>query len=147
MQIGADMYCDSQCLICELERRHPLPSFFPSSDTDLLWFRNRWTNRPMFDLAVTLALGAAGDTLPKNFAEDRGRLYLGSDWSEGLKAANVSFQHMAAQFRTALGWSNDQFSDNRNFLIGQAPAAIDAQLYHMVLVYLRSLGPRPCLFV
>ena len=132
MQIGADIYCDSQCIIRELERRHPSPSFFPSSDAGLMWCLSRWTDGPMFDLAVKLVLGAAGDALPKNFAEDRGRLYLGSDWSEGLKAANASLPHLAAQFRTALGWANDQLSDNRKFLLGQVPAAIDAQLYHMV---------------
>lgn len=132
MQIGADIYCDSQCIIRELERRHPSPSFFPSSDGDLMWCLSRWTDGPMFELAVKLVLGAAGDALPKDFAEDRGRLYLGSDWSEGLKAANAALPHLAAQFRTALSWANDQLSDNRDFLLGQAPAAIDAQLYHIV---------------
>ena len=132
MQIGADIYCDSQCIIRELERRYPSPSFFPSSDGGLMWCLSRWTDGPMFDIAVKLVLGAAGDALPKDFAEDRGRLYLGSDWSEGLKAANAALPHLAAQFRTALSWANDQLSDNRDFLLGQAPAAIDAQLYHIV---------------
>jgi len=31
-----------------------------------------------------------------------------------------------------LHWANDQLSDNRNFLLGEDPAAIDAQLYHLV---------------
>jgi hypothetical protein len=86
----------------------------------------------MFDLVVKLVLGPAGGELPKDFAKDRGRLYLGPDWSEGLKAANAAMPHLAAQFRTVLSWANDQLSDNRNFLLGKAPAAIDAQLYHMV---------------
>ena len=29
MQIGADIYCDSQCILRELERRFPEPTFFP----------------------------------------------------------------------------------------------------------------------
>ena len=29
MQVGADIYCDSQCILRELERRHPAPTFFP----------------------------------------------------------------------------------------------------------------------
>src|SRR5271163_2053304 len=30
MQIGADIYCDSQWIMRELERRHPTPSFYPA---------------------------------------------------------------------------------------------------------------------
>jgi glutathione S-transferase len=41
MQIGADIYCDSQCIIRELERCHPAPSLFPSSDAGLMWCRSR----------------------------------------------------------------------------------------------------------
>ena len=29
IQIGADVYCDTQCIICELERRFPEPTLFP----------------------------------------------------------------------------------------------------------------------
>lgn len=132
MQIGADIYCDSQCILRELERRHPSPTFFPTSDAGLMWCLSRWTDGPMFDLAVKVVLGSAGDGLPKDFAEDRGRLYFGSDWAEGLKAANATLPHLASQFRAPLSWANDQLSDNRKFLLGEAPAAIDAQLYHLV---------------
>lgn len=132
MQIGADIYCDTQCILRELERRYPSPTFFPTSDVGLMWCLSRWTDGPMFDLAVKVVLGSAGDGLPKDFAEDRGRLYFGSDWAEGLKAANASLPHLASQFRAPLSWANDQLSDNRKFLLGEAAAAIDAQLYHLV---------------
>ena len=29
MQIGADIYCDTQCIAVELERRFPRPTLFP----------------------------------------------------------------------------------------------------------------------
>ena len=132
MQIGADIYCDTQCILRELERRHPAPSYFPTSDAGLMWCLSRWTDGPMFDLAVKVVLGAAGDGLPADFAEDRGRLYLGENWAEGLKAANANLPHLAAQFRAPLSWANDLLSDGRAFLLDDAPAAIDAQLYHLV---------------
>lgn len=132
MQIGADIYCDTHCILRELERRHPSPTFFPTSDTGMMWGLSRWTDGPLFDLAVKVILGAAGDGLPQDFAQDRGRLYFGPDWAEGLKAANANLPHLAAQFRAPLGWANDQLSDNRPFLLGPDPAAIDAQLYHLV---------------
>src|ERR1700752_2506650 len=30
LQIGADIYCDSQLIMPELERRYPTPSFYPA---------------------------------------------------------------------------------------------------------------------
>lgn len=132
VQIGADIYCDSQAVIRELERRVPEPSFFPTADAGLLWCLSRWTDGAFFDAAVKLVLGSAGDRLPKEFAADRGRLYFGPDWAEGLKAANAALPHLAAQMRTPLSWINDLLSDGRRFLTGDAPAAIDAQAYHVV---------------
>ncbi|MEP4197907.1 MAG: glutathione S-transferase family protein [Aliishimia sp.] len=132
MQIGADIYCDTQCILRELERRHPSPTFFPTEHAGLMWGLSRWTDGAFFDLTVKVILGSAGDGLPKDFAEDRGRLYLGQDWAEGLKAANAALPHLASQVRAPLHWVNDQLSDQRKFLLGADPAAIDAQLYHLI---------------
>ena len=131
MQIGADIYCDSQCILGELERRHPSPSFFPAGQGGLMWCLSRWTDGALFDLAVKIVLGAAGDALPPDFAEDRGRLYLGPDWAAGLKAANANLPHLAAQMRAPLHWMNGQLADGRKFLLCDDPAAIDAQMYHV----------------
>jgi len=132
MQIGADIYCDSQCIIRELERRFPSPSFFPGGNEGLLWALSRLTDGDLFDLGVKLVLGSAGDQLPKEFAEDRGRLYLGPNWAEGLKAANVDLPHLVAQVRMPMAWLNTQLSDGRTYLMGEEPAAIDAQFFHIV---------------
>lgn len=132
MQIGADIYCDSQCIIRELEHRYPSPSFMPSNDTGLMWCLSRWTDGAWFDLAVKIVLGSAGDSLPQDFAEDRGRLYLGENWAEGLRTANAQLPHLVSQLRAPLSWLDSQLSDGRSFLLGPAPAAIDAQFFHVV---------------
>ncbi|WP_347833456.1 glutathione S-transferase family protein [uncultured Planktomarina sp.] len=132
MQIGADIYCDSQCIIHELERRYPTPSYMPTSDAGLMWCLSRYTDGEMFTLTVKLILGSAGDTLPEDFAQDRGRLYLGEDWADGLKRANEQLPHLVSQLRAPLSWINAQLSDGRAFLLGSAPAAIDAQIYYAV---------------
>lgn len=132
MQIGSDIYCDSQCIIRELERRYPSPSFMPTSDHGLMWCLSRWTDGTLFDQTVRHVLGSAGDKLDKDFATDRGRLYLGEDWAEGLKKAYADLPHLVAQMRAPLSWLNAQLADGRKFLLGDAPAAIDAQFYHVV---------------
>ena len=132
MQIGADIYCDSQCIIRELDKRHPAPGAMPQADAGLMWCLSRWTDGALFDLSVKIVLGSAGDDLPSDFAEDRGRLYLGKDWADGLKKANAALPHLMAQLRTALTWMDQQLADGRKFLLGPNAAAIDAQLYHVV---------------
>lgn len=132
MQIGADIYCDSQCIIRELDRRFPSPSIMPTSEQGLMWCLSRWTDGALFDQTVRHILGAAGDSLDKAFAADRGRLYLGEDWAAGLKKANADLPHIVAQMRAPLSWLNAQLSDGRAFLLGPKPAAIDAQFYYLV---------------
>ncbi len=132
MQIGADIYCDSQRIIMELERRAPEPTFFPTKDAGLIWALSRWTDGDLFDLAVKIVLGSAGEALPQDFAEDRGRLYLGPDWAEGLAQAGSDLPHLVSQMRAPLTWLDRQLSDGRAYLLGEAPGAIDAQFYHIV---------------
>lgn len=132
MQIGADIFCDSQCIIRELENRYPEPSYMPSNDAGLMWCLSRWTDGALFDLAVKIVLGSAGDALPEDFAQDRGRLYMGENWAEGLRRANAQLPHLVSQLRAPLSWLDEQLSDKRSFLLGSSPAAIDAQLYHVV---------------
>lgn len=131
MQMGADIYCDSQCIIRELDRRLPEPPL-QHADAGLMWALSRWTDGALFDLAVKLVLGSAGENLPADFAEDRGRLYLGPDWAEGLKAANADLPHLAAQMRAPLKWLDGTLADGRAFLTGNVPGTIDAQVYHVV---------------
>lgn len=132
MQIGADIFCDSQCIIRELERRYPSTTSNPSANAGLMWCLSRWTDGELFSLTVKVVLGAAGDNLPEDFAKDRGLLYFGQDWAERLKQANAELPHLVAQLRAPFSWINDNLSDGRVFLLGSEAAAIDAQLYHVV---------------
>lgn len=129
MQIGSDIYCDSQCIALELERRFPEPGFFPSSEGPLIWGLSRLVDGSLFDLVVKIVLGSAGDELPQDFAQDRGRLYLGPDWAAGLKAAHDGLPHLVSQLRTPFMLLDQQLSDGRSFLVGDMPAYIDAQYY------------------
>jgi glutathione S-transferase len=132
MQIGADIFCDSQCILREVDRRFPEKPFMPTADAGLLWCLSRWTDGALFDLAVKIVLGAAGDKLDPEFAKDRGQLYLGNDWVAGLKAANAQLPHLVSQLRAPLSWLDSMLSDDRPFLTGDQPSALDAQVYHVV---------------
>ena len=57
MQIGADIYCDSQLIVRELERRFPEPTFFPQGDHGLAYANAMWSDRTVFQAAVAIIFG------------------------------------------------------------------------------------------
>ncbi len=140
MQIGADIYCDSQCILREIERRHPEPTFYPGGAAGMAWGVSRWTDGELFTQTIKLVMGAAGDALPPAFAEDRGRLYLGPDWAEGLKRAQADLPHIAAQVRGQFGWIDQRLATGRRFMLGDKPGLPDALAYYLVW-FLRGRWP------
>lgn len=61
MQIGADIFCDTQIIIRELERRFPSPSVFVGGDKGLGWGVGVWTDRSIFMNTVTVVFGGMGE--------------------------------------------------------------------------------------
>ena len=63
MQIGADIYCDSQCILRELEKRYPQPGYYPANEHHysggLPWGFARWTDDRMFAQTIKLVLAGA----------------------------------------------------------------------------------------
>ncbi len=129
LQIGADVYCDSQCIVRELERRHPVPTLFPAG-SGLTWAVGRWTDGPLFKTVLAVVLGSAADTLPADFARDRGRLYFGPDCD--LRALRDAVPHHLAQLRAQLGWIDGYLGDGRAYWFGHDPGLADALVYYLV---------------
>ena len=97
LQVGADIYCDSQCIIRELERRVPNPTLYPNGAAGLPWALSRWTDGALFTMVVSVVMGAQAGELPEAFAADRGRLYLGPnfDWQVQKKDLPTSWPRSA----------------------------------------------------
>lgn len=130
LQVGADVYCDSQCIIRELERRCPQPTLYPHGAAGLPWALSRWTDGALFTMVVSVVMGAQADELPEGFANDRGRLYLGPnfDW----QAQKEMLPHTLAQIRAQFGWMDERLSGDRDFMLGTEPGLPDALCYHLV---------------
>ena len=47
LQVGADIYCDTNCIARELERRHPAPTLFPDGGAGLAIGLAAW-GEPIF---------------------------------------------------------------------------------------------------
>ena len=143
LQVGADIYCDSQCIIRELERRCPQPTLFPNNAAGLPWAVSRWTDGPLFTLVVGAVMGAQADELPEEFATDRGRLYFGPnfDW----QAQKKMLPHTLAQIRAQLGWIDERVAGDRDFLLGSEPGLPDALCYHVVWFFRGRFAGGPAL--
>src|SRR5260370_33860648 len=74
MQIGADIYCDTQCIIRELERRFPEPTLFPNGYQGIGWGTPMWTDRSFFPNTGKLLFGSLADQVPQGFFADPGKL-------------------------------------------------------------------------
>jgi len=129
MQIGADIYCDSQCILRELQRRFPEPTFYPGGADGLPWGISRWTDG-VFDLVVRVIFGAGADKLPEAFAKDRGRLFFGPNYD--LKTVQADLPHTVAQLRAQFGWVEERLATGRRFMLGGAPGLPDALVYYAV---------------
>src|SRR5689334_2688291 len=121
LQIGADIYCDSQLIMRELERRHPTPSFYPAgrgAADALAW----WAEKTMFLPAVSIAFAKRPEVLPKGFLEDRAK-FSGRNIDPAVMLAAVPNQ--LDQLRAHFDWLDRTLADGRPFLQGPAASLAD----------------------
>ena len=59
MQLGADIFCDTQIILRELERRYPEPSIFPVKN-GLSYGLGFWSDRLFFMPSVGVVFGEVG---------------------------------------------------------------------------------------
>lgn len=123
MQIGADIYCDSDCILRELDRRIPEPEFYPDKTSG-------WDSSGIFDLIFRLVLVFTGDAMPEGFVEDRGRLYLGPNWNMAEVSAKIP--DITLSLRERFSALDTVLSGKYLFLGGNSPSAEDATAYHLV---------------
>jgi len=137
MQIGADIYCDTQIIIRELERRFPEPTLFPDGSEGIGWATAMWTDRSFFQNTVNLVFGMLADKVPPDFIADREKLR-GAKFD--VAAMTAAIPQMRDQFRAHLQWIEAQLADGRNWLCGDTAGLCDVNAY-MNVWYVRSNLP------
>jgi glutathione S-transferase len=137
LQIGADIYCDSQLIARVLERLHPTPTSYPGGSEGVCHALGFWTDRSVFLAAVPVVFGKIGAAVPKEFIEDRTKLMGGNvDFKMLMQNAPLA----ADQLRAHAQLIDLQLGDGRPFLLGEEPSLADAAAYHPVW-FLRALPP------
>lgn len=126
MQIGADIYCDTQCILRELDDRHPKPPLRPSLTAGTDWLLFAWADRPFYATVNAVMFGVNADKLPDSFVKDR-------EEHRGFTIDLKQFQRDLPQWRrnlaAQLDWLEESLADGRPYLLGEALSVADIGVY------------------
>ena len=131
-QIGADIFCDSQVILAEIERIGPAPKLASGLD----WAVNWWADRLFFQTTVPIIFGTIGDSVPEAFLKDREQL---SGRPFDPKAMKAAVYPMKAQWRAQASWLEQQLQSSAAWLSGYAPGLADVAAYMNIWFLERNL--------
>jgi glutathione S-transferase len=134
MQIGADIFCDSQVIMAEIERRHPAPAAM----TGMGWAVNLWADRLWFQPSVGVIFGQIGHTVPQAFIEDREKLSGGRFDLDGMKAAAGPLR---GQWRAHAAWIEQALASQDTPFLSGATAGLSDIAAYMNVWFLRGALP------
>lgn len=133
LQIGADVYCDTALIARLIDRLYPHNSIFPEAIAASGGAMAHWTDTFFFKVCVAVAFqprALANHPVFQDagkadaFARDRAELTRGS--SELSMAFETAHPHFLAHMKHL----DNQLSDGRKFLFGDAPTIADFSTYH-----------------
>jgi glutathione S-transferase len=137
MQIGADIYCDTQLIMLELDRRLPSPAFLPKGREGEARAITMWVDRNIFSPAVGVVMSQVADRFGEAFKKDRSEFSGRSFDPERLRAA---LPLVRDQTYALLSLAEAMLADGRKFLLGEEPCLADCALYNPVWFIQQQLG-------
>lgn len=133
MQIGADIFCDTQIIIRELERRFPEPSVFPNGK-GLPYAFGFWSDRAFFMASVPIIFGEIGHLVSEEFKKDRAAM---SPQGFSVDAMSNAAPFMRDQWRAHASFLAERLADSGPFLQGKEPTILDAHA-HMNIWFMKG---------
>jgi len=127
MQIGADVYCDTQRIARELEKRFPKPTLFPAGNEGLAMALSAWSDKAFFEPGAGLSMGTNAD-LPEPILTDRKAFFNFMDFD----TLDASLSHFYSQLRSHVALVERQLADGRDYFLGDEPGWIDILAYFPV---------------
>ncbi len=126
LQVGADIYCDTDLIARTIDRLHPEPPLFPDASGPLCLMLGAW-QQELFWLAVR-EVGVRAPVFPPGFLEDRSAMIEG-----GLSLERVLADAPAQreQLRAKLDLLDTHLRERR-FVLGDRPSLADLSLFHPV---------------
>lgn len=135
LQIGADIYCDTQAILRALDRLYPDHPLTPQGQEGMAWALRIWAERAWFQAAVAVIFGTLGPNVPTAFIKDREQLS-GRPFDVAAMAAAAPM--LADQWRAhALLIEERLAAGGGPFLFGPAAGLADIAAY-MNIWFLRG---------
>ena len=135
VQIGADIYCDTQLILREIERVHPEPTLFPDrcegQATALAW----WAERYIFMPALGFIANVNDSLFGPDFVAERKEF----GFIIGKEDVEPLFGRYVQQLVANLGWFVSMFADGRPYMLGDRVSAADLAAYPSIW-FLRKYG-------
>ena len=139
MQIGADIYCDTNVIVPALDRLFPSSPLLSPRGTEgvcsglaFAWERQVWI--PTIGVLVHFI----GEHIPEDFLKDRKESYLMIDISKPAMAAD--FQQHVQYLRAQLAWLEGALN-HRPFLLGNSPCAGDFACWQTIFLLRKNCPP------
>jgi len=127
LQIGADIYCDTQLIAREIEARAPQPTLYPNGPA-LALGSQLWTDGPFFQPGAGLSLVENAPHLPDDLLQDRKAYFTFLDFDN----IDQETPHLRGQFRAHAALLDRQLQDGRAFLGGAEAGWADLNAYHVI---------------
>lgn len=145
LQVGADIYCDTNIILPALERLYPSPSFYPAGCEGLARGLAFGWDRAMWIPTIGVLTHFIGEHIPPEFIKDRKDDYLYVDISKGAMAPMLPQyrQRVIAQY----AWLKSALADGRSFIFGAAPSALDLAVYQTIYLLRKNCPPEVNAFV
>ena len=138
LQVGADIYCDTNIILPALERLKPTPSLYPAGSEGVAQGLGFAWERQMWIPTIGVLVHYIGEHIPPEFIKDR---------KEGYLMVDISKEAMAPQFaqhlefvRAQLGWLKQALAA-RPFLFGDAPSAADLACWQTIFLLRKNCPP------
>ena len=120
MQIGADIFCDTRCIIAEIERHLPDPPLFTSGPL-VNFAAQHWSDDIVFPPGAALSMFENREHIPNDIIEDRKEYFINLNFDRFDKDA----PHYRNQLQAHFALIEQQLSDGRAYLTGDKPEWID----------------------
>ena len=148
LQVGADIYCDTNLILPALDRLHPARALNGegvaaglASGLAFAWERQMWIP------TIGVLVHYIGEHIPPEFIKDRKEGYLGIDIGKAAMAPQFEqhVQFVRAQYawlKAALagGQAGGQ-ANGRRFLFGDAPSAADLACWQTTFLLRKNCPP------
>lgn len=123
LQLGADVYCDTQNIAPVIAQLGESERLFPNACQARALRVSQWVDQTLFPLAVRIVITTALDSAPADFVKDRGDLYFGKGWSQDQLKAELP--GVILQLKASLACLDASIGSDQYALGGAVPSYAD----------------------